>query len=66
MQDEQPKKPIFSRPKDRSLEAFKSWIGNMVDKIKPGVEDNSMSEQDWIEAHKAFWEKVEKTVKPSD
>jgi hypothetical protein len=49
-------KKIFtlSRPKDRSLEAYKAWIKELAFKMT-GKNDNSMTEADWEEAWKKFW-----------
>lgn len=43
----------FTRPIDRSLEAYKAWIQNIV--IRLGGSSGDMTEEEWIEAHHEFW-----------
>lgn len=43
----------YTRPIDRSLEAYKAWIQNMV--IRLGGSGGDMTEEQWIEAHREFW-----------
>jgi hypothetical protein len=43
----------YTRPIDRSLEAYKAWIANMV--IRLGGSGGDMTEEQWIEAHREFW-----------
>jgi len=47
-------KVLFSRPKDKSLEAFKAWILEMYEHLTGKREDNTTEEQ-WIALWKAFW-----------
>ena len=51
-----PHKPLFTRPRDESLEAYKGWIQGMFSHItgKSG-NDNSMTEEEWVESWKKFW-----------
>jgi hypothetical protein len=48
---------LYTRPRDKTLEAFKAWIIQMTEHLtgKKG-DDGSMTEQEWIEAWKKFWE----------
>ena len=46
-------KVLFSRPKDKSLEAFKAWILEMYEHLTGKREDNTTEEQ-WIALWKAF------------
>ncbi len=48
-------KGLFSRPKDKSLEAFKVWILEMYEHLTGKREDTTTEEQ-WIALWKAFWE----------
>jgi hypothetical protein len=43
----------YTRPIDRSLEAYKAWIENMF--IRLGGSGDDMTEEQWIEAHREFW-----------
>jgi hypothetical protein len=43
----------YTRPIDRSLEAYKAWIQKMV--IRLGGSGGDMTEEQWIEAHREFW-----------
>ena len=43
----------YSRPLDRSLEAYKGWIKNMVARL--GGSGDDMTEEEWIEMHREFW-----------
>ncbi len=50
----------FSRPKDKSLEAYKAWIKELAFRMS-GKNDDSMTEEKWVERWKEFWgEKPEK------
>jgi uncharacterized protein YaaR (DUF327 family) len=51
------KKPILSRPKDKSLEAYKAWIKEFVKSLGGSSEDD-MTEEQWVEGWKKFWSKV--------
>jgi len=50
------KKPqlFLSRPRDRSLEAYKEWINGMVKALADKANDD-MSEKEWARDWKAFW-----------
>lgn len=52
----------ITRPNDRSLEEYKKWIQGLVQKVNPGNE-SKMTEDDWIKAHREFWEKIDSTSK---
>ncbi len=52
------RKPLFfSRPKDKSLEAFKAWINEMAQKlgVKQSDKKSEMTEEEWVESWKKFW-----------
>ena len=51
-------KVAITRPPDRSLEAYKTWIQNMV--LAMGGETGDASEADWVEMHAEFWAGVDK------
>ncbi len=50
-------------PTDRSLEAYKEWINRVYSNITGGKTDDSMTEEQWIENHKAFWTKVDEETR---
>ena len=49
---------FYSRPKDRSLQAYKDWIMGVMKRILPDAED-TMTEEKWVESWKKFWSKAE-------
>ena len=54
---------VLTRLEDRSLQAYKDWIdgilkGIMGDAYDP-EEDDSMTEEMWVEMHAEYWEKVD-------
>lgn len=49
---------VLSRPKDRSLEAFKEWITNMVRKLNPSAPEEVIPDSEWEADWKTFWSKV--------
>jgi hypothetical protein len=51
------KKVLLSRPKDKSLEAYKQWIKEITFHLT-GKNDDSMTEEKWIESWKEFWSKL--------
>lgn len=50
------KKPLLSRPKDESLQAFKDWIIELTIHLT-GKTDDSMTDEKFEEAWKKFWKK---------
>ena len=55
---------FISRPKDRSLEAYKNWIKAAVDKVNPGGED--LTNQEWEALWKEFWSKSKPEPQPTN
>lgn len=51
-------KKTFSRPKDKSLQAYKDWISRLTHLLNPDAED-TMTEEEWGAAWKKFWSKVD-------
>lgn len=49
---------FYSRPTDKSLQAYKDWITGVVKRINPNSED-TMTEAEWVESWKEFWSKAE-------
>jgi hypothetical protein len=55
---------LYSRPTDRSLQAFKDWIQNMTYPLNPKIERTIITkpwidEAGWIDNWKKFWTKVD-------
>lgn len=48
---------FYSRPTDKSLQAYKDWITGVVKRINPNSED-TMTEAEWVESWKEFWSKA--------
>jgi hypothetical protein len=46
-------KKRYSRPKDKSLQAYKDWIKGIVSHLFPDAEE-TMSEEKWVESWKKF------------
>jgi hypothetical protein len=53
-------KPFLSRPKDRTLEAYKAWMKEIIDRMLPADAPRVMTDKDWEEGWKKFWQKVDK------
>jgi len=51
-------KKRYSRPKDKSLQAYKDWINGIVSRLFPDAEE-TMSEEKWVENWKKFWAQAE-------
>ena len=43
------------RPKDKTLEAFKEWIGQIAFKFGIGGGDK-LNEEQWAAKHKEYWD----------
>lgn len=61
--DENNKKPVLSRPANKSWQAFKAWMQDFI-KLFLGDQDGTSEEPDeyWQEKAKEFWAKA----KPKD
>lgn len=56
---------LFSRPRDRSLQAFKDWIQGMAYPLHPQAKKTIITrqwidEEGWADNWRRFWEKVDK------
>jgi hypothetical protein len=49
-------KPTSTRPKDRSLEAYKAWVKDLVKRFTTQKDELNLSEKEWIESWKEYWE----------
>jgi len=49
----------LTRPADRSLEAFKTWITDLAERLVPGA-PNDVTESQWVEKHEEFWKRLDK------
>ena len=55
---------FYSRPRDRSLQAFKDWMQGMTYRLNPNAEDTVVEKlwidkEQWIANWKKFWAKVD-------
>jgi hypothetical protein len=50
---------ILSRPKDKSLEAYKAWIKEFTFRLTGKNNPSSMTEEMWVERWKTFWSKAD-------
>jgi len=48
---------FYSRPKDRSLQAYKDWINGVMKRLIPDAKD-TLTEEEWVEKWKGFWSKA--------
>jgi hypothetical protein len=60
------KRIFFSRPRDKSLQAYKAWILNTLKRINPDAKDDSMTEEKWIEHWQKFWSKADDIAKSQE
>ena len=49
----------LTRPKDRTLESYKSWIRGLIERINPEQKRGQLTEEEWKKAHAEFWAKVD-------
>lgn len=40
----------ISRPKDKSLKAYKAWIMSLTDPLSGNPEKDDMTEEEWVDA----------------
>jgi hypothetical protein len=45
-----------SRPKDKSLEAYKAWITEIAERLTTNRMGISWTEEEWIANWKKFWQ----------
>jgi hypothetical protein len=55
-------KPTISRPKDRSLGAFKAWVTEIADRLVGKGKGGDISEAEWEKAWKEFWHEEKDTA----
>ncbi len=53
------KRVTLSRPKDRSLQAYKEWMIEFSKRLLGGVDD-TITDEEWEQYHKQFWEVADK------
>jgi hypothetical protein len=49
------KKNTLSRPKDKSLEAYKAWMTELAERLTTEKTGIKWTEKEWIENWKKFW-----------
>jgi|ADurb_H2B_02_Slu_FD_contig_101_268361_length_3771_multi_4_in_0_out_0_5 hypothetical protein len=52
------KRVTLSRPKDRSLQAYKEWMIEFSKRLLGGVDD-TITDEEWEQYHKQFWERAD-------
>ena len=55
MQTRPEKRATPSRPKDRSLEAYKAWITEIANRLTTDKTKLNLTEKDWVDSWKDFW-----------
>jgi hypothetical protein len=56
MEEKSNKKPTRSRPKDKSLEAYKAWVRELSGRFTTQEHEINLTEKEWIESWKEYWE----------
>lgn len=44
-----------SRPKDRTLEAYKAWMTEIANRLTTNEGNLGMTEREWIESWQEYW-----------
>jgi hypothetical protein len=60
MENKSDKRVQVSRPKDRSLEAYKLWMMDIYKQITTKKSKIKLTEEDWIANWKEYWEEKSK------
>ena len=55
MEDKPYKSITVSRPKDKSLEAYKAWMMELAERLTRAKTGIKWTEKEWIENWKKFW-----------
>jgi hypothetical protein len=50
----------LSRPKNKSLKAFKEWIMSLTSTMTGKPEKDDMAKEEWTKCWKEFWGKADK------
>ena len=56
MKRQSDKKGSQSGPKDRSLEAYKTWFMEITKRLTKEGTEIKLTEEEWIESWKDYWE----------
>ncbi len=56
-------KPTLSRPKDKSLAAFKAWVTEIADRMFGKGKGGNIPEDEWERSWKEFWNGEETKAK---
>jgi hypothetical protein len=59
------KRIIISRPKDRSIEAYKAWMMELAKQLSSEENEIKWTEEEWIANWEKFWREKE-TSRPYD
>jgi hypothetical protein len=55
MQTTLKKKVMFSRPKDKSVEAYKAWIMEIAKRLTTQYSAIKLTETEWVANCKEYW-----------
>ena len=56
MEEKSNEKSTLSRPKDRSLEAYKAWVKELGSMFMTQEYEINLTEKEWIESWEEYWE----------
>ena len=56
----------LDRPEDRSLDAFKRFINDVLDALGGNTSEGRLTEEQWIKAWKKFWTDEESGPAPEE
>jgi hypothetical protein len=55
MENKSNERAATSGPRDSSLEAFKAWIRELINRFTSNKAEIAMTEQEWIRYWKEYW-----------
>ena len=55
MENKSDERPTVPGPKDRSLEAFKAWIKELIDRFTSQKNEIILTEEEWVRYWKEYW-----------
>jgi len=55
MEEKSNEQPTISRPKDKSLEAYKAWVKELAGRFTTHKYKVNLTEKEWIESWKEYW-----------
>ena len=55
MEEQQNSPLVTTRPKDKSLEAYKVWVRELIRRFTTSDSDIQLTEREWRENWKGYW-----------